>query len=179
MARLNRAGWVKRGVQNPETVQEHTEALINLASALSNNLPEFSELEKQEMVSMLEIHDWPESIVGDQIIVNPDPIEKEKLKATKYQQEYEAMQQICSNLGDTGSEIFNLWLRFENSSDKVAVLARQIDMYQAIEKALEYEKLGYPVSTQDFISYAEPTIIHPVLIQRLTDLKKQLLTLKQ
>jgi 5'-deoxynucleotidase YfbR-like HD superfamily hydrolase len=35
---LKRTGWVNRGVENPESVKEHTEALLVLAEELSKFL---------------------------------------------------------------------------------------------------------------------------------------------
>ena len=34
--KLKRTGWVQRGVENPESVKEHTEALENLLMNLQN-----------------------------------------------------------------------------------------------------------------------------------------------
>ena len=53
LGKLERTGWVKRGVKNPETVQQHTIALINLAAEIEG----LSEAEREGLCDMLEIHD--------------------------------------------------------------------------------------------------------------------------
>lgn len=62
---VNRTGWVNRNVENPETVKEHTEALLKLADEMLEYLtPE----ETDGLLEMLEVHDWPEAIHGDEVI---------------------------------------------------------------------------------------------------------------
>jgi hypothetical protein len=65
----------------------------------------------------------------------------------------------------------NLWLRFEEQGDFVSQFAKQLDIYQAMEKASEYEKAGEPVTAKEFIDYSEKDITHPVLVQRIKMLK--------
>jgi len=65
----------------------------------------------------------------------------------------------------------HVWLRFETSSDPAANFGRQLDKYQAIEKALEYEEVqGMPLF-QDFLTYCINFIHHPVLLERIEKLK--------
>ena len=84
------------------------------------------------------------------------------------------MKKICSTLGDSGKDILDLWIRFEKESSPMAVFANQVDKYQAIEKALEYELADESVSAQDFIDYSEKVITHPILLDRLQKVKDRL-----
>jgi len=172
---LKRTGWVNRGVRNPESVQEHIVATRNLVISEINSLVEFSPKEKEELLDMLEIHDWPESdeAVGDSVILKTNT-NRENLKKEKYELELSAMTKICEKLGDKGKIIFELWMKFEDGQDPVSSLARQIDKYQAMEKAFEYEQDRQTVSTQEFIEHDEEKIIHPVLVKRLQALKQKL-----
>ncbi len=176
---LKRTGWVRRGVKNPESVYEHTVALRNLVVSEINNLTDFSTEEKQEILDMLEIHDWPESDpnVGDIVIMKTDP-DREISKKEKSQLELEAIKKICEKLGDKGQRILELWMKFENGQDSLSSFAHQVDKLQAMEKAFEYEISGETVSTQDFISHDEHKIIHPILIKRLQALKEKLTRFK-
>lgn len=174
LGKLQRTGWVNRGVKNPESVQEHTIALRNLVIDLSNQLIEFSEKDKEDILDMLEVHDWAEAIVGDLITVTKDEVLRAKMLKDKSKAETDAMTQICGPLGSAGTEIFNLWTRFEERKDPAALFAHQVDKYQAIEKAIEYEQNGENVSTQEFIEYAEKDIVHPVLVHRLIGVKGKL-----
>lgn len=177
---LKRTGWVNRGVDNPESVQEHIVALRDLVISEINFLTEFSAEEKTELLDMLEIHDWPESDpqVGDLVVLMTD-INREILKKQKAQLELQAMTKICQNLGDQSKKIMELWLRFENGQDPLSLFARQVDKLQAMEKAFEYQQSGQRVSAQkDFIELDEESIVHPVLVKRLQILKQKIANFK-
>jgi putative hydrolases of HD superfamily len=122
---LKRTGWVMRGVKNPESVKEHTEALILLAKELT---PELSSNETDGLLEMLEVHDWPEALHGDEVILELKPNERKALKDVKFVNEQKALAEICAELPN-GNEIMSLWLRFENSDDPAAVFGRQLDKY--------------------------------------------------
>ena len=123
LSKLQRTGWVQRGVENPETVAEHTMALKRLGKILG----EFSETERKELLDMLEVHDWPEAVHGDEVILhNGDDSVYASLKSTKFEKEQNALRPICEKMGSVGKTIFNLWMRFETSDDAVANFHRII-----------------------------------------------------
>ena len=155
--KVKRTGWVDRGVRNPETVGEHTEQLIILAN---QNFPEMHGLNK-----MLKIHDWPEAKknVGDRRTDSFCPEDHRISKEEKKILEFEAMKDICSNLGHSGKIIINLWLEYEERKTERAQIAYQIDKLQAMLKAIEYQKDGQPVTAQEFIDYSGHEIKHPIL----------------
>lgn len=164
---LKRTGWVNRGVENPESVKEHTEALIMLAEEL---IPFLTKEEFDGLVDMLEVHDWPEAFYGDEVILELNPDTQKALKEIKFENERKALVQICDGLPG-GEEIMALWLRFELSSDPVADFGRQLDKYQAVEKALEYEQTQGIVLFEEFLRYSIHFIHHPVLLERIEQLK--------
>ena len=168
---IPRTGWVRRGIENPETVQEHTLALQKLVTELSNALSEFSAEEKEELMNILEVHDWPEALEGDQVTVTADPVERKKLKEEKFIAEHKAMITITKSLGEIGQQILSLWLRFESSNDALASFARQLDKYQAVEKAYEYETLQDKSVFKEFADYAAKDITHPILVERIADMR--------
>jgi putative hydrolase of HD superfamily len=162
-----RAGWVKRGVINPETVAEHTVALLPLGEGVAD-ASVFSEDEKNDLLAMLEIHDWPEAIDGDQITLTGVDVAKEASdKVVKHAKEIVAMRSITEPLGDVGTKLFNLWLRFEEAEDRVAKAGREIDKYQAIERAHQYEReQGIVGLGAEFERYSPP-VTNPYLLLRL------------
>jgi 5'-deoxynucleotidase YfbR-like HD superfamily hydrolase len=171
---LKRTGWIRRGVENAESVQEHTIACRNLVITLRNFLTEFSDQDILEILDMLEVHDWPESDpgVGDIVITQAGGDIK---KIEKFQAELMAINRICETLNTHGKRIFQLWVLFEQGQDSTSLFARQVDKLQAIERALEYERTGgNSVLTQEFIDSDGENITHPVLIKRLQNLKQQL-----
>lgn len=166
---LKRTGWVLHGVENPESVKEHTEALIALAEELT---PFLTLEETDELVEMLEIHDWPEAIHGDEVLLELDPEKRRVLKSAKFENERNALTIICKDLPN-GEEIMALWLRQENSDDPAANFCRQLDKYQAVEKALEYEMTqGIPLF-DEFLTYSINFINHPILLERIEKLKEK------
>lgn len=171
---LRRSGWVKRGVKNPETVQEHTTSLRDLAFSLFN---EITSDERRDLLDMLELHDWAEAVVGDEIIVTENVEDRAQLKKDKMQREFDAMVEICEGVGGaTGDRMLELWTRFETSpDDPAAVFGRQLDKYQAIERALDYEKTQNIPLFREFKDYAERAgqITHPVLLKKLEDLENE------
>lgn len=162
---LPRAGWVKRGVKNPESVKDHIIALRQLALSFEG----LSDVDRKDLAEMLEVHDWPEAIHGDEIILtHHDNYESRKL--TKAEKELTAMKDICGKLGEAGDTILKLWVRFETSGDTLASLGHELDKYQAIEKALEYEQAqGIPLF-KEFFEHNGPFITNPVLVKRLREL---------
>jgi len=166
---LKRTGWVDRGVENPESVKEHTEALVKLARELT---PFLTENEIDGLVGMLEVHDWPEAIHGDEVILEINPDERKALKEVKFENERKALAKICESTPG-GEKIMALWLRFENSSDPATEFGRQLDKYQAVEKALEYEQTQGIALFNEFLTYSINFINHPVLLQRIEQLKLQ------
>ena len=176
---LKRTGWVRRDVRNPESVQEHSVACRNLVISEINSLTEFTVKEKEELLDMLEIHDWAESDpgVGDLVILKTN-VDRETLKKEKTRLELEAITKICEKLGDKGKIILELWKRFEDGQDSLSSFAHQVDKLQAMEKAFEYEKEGQTVSAQDFIEHDEERIVHMVLVKRLQALKQKLSGIK-
>lgn len=169
LGKLSRTGWVNRGVENPETVQEHTLALVELATSFDT----LSNEERDGLAKMLEIHDWPEAIHGDEVILTMDAGKERSLKAMKFENEQKALAGMCEKLGEVGKEIMSLWLRFETSKDPAASFARQLDKYQAIEKSLEYERAqGIPMYAE-FRDYSKSKgeITHPLLLAKLLQLE--------
>jgi putative hydrolase of HD superfamily len=171
LGELKRTGWVNRGVANPESVQEHTVALINIASSLEG----LTEQEKEGLLDMLEVHDWPEAIHGDEVILSVDENKLKSLKEIKFENEQIALVSICEGLGKRGKEIMDLWIRFETSTDDAALFAKQLDKYQAIEKALEYEKSqGIPLF-KEFLDYSRQSITHPIILEKIKKLEQEFL----
>lgn len=170
LAEIPRTGWVMRQVGGPENVQQHTFDLLRLAQ----EIPGFETARADGLCEILEVHDWPEALIGDEVIlVWDDEAKKRKLKAEKHQREEAAMRTICAALPEKGEEVFSLWERYEAGVDPTARIAKQIDKYQAIEKALEYELAqGIPLF-KEFRDYLLDTLEHPSLLAELKQLENR------
>ncbi len=166
---LQRAGWVDHGVKNPESVKEHTIALLELAIEMEDEL---SEEEKFGLLEMLEVHDWPEALHGDEIILELKEGEQNQAKETKFKNEKRALQELCKDMPNR-EDIMDLWLRFESSDDPAASFGRELDKYQSVEKALEYEEEQGIALFEEFLKYSINFISHPVLLKRIEDLQSK------
>lgn len=167
LAEISRTGWVKRGILEPETVQEHIISLLKLISTFSH----LDENKKREIREMLEVHDWPEALVGDIVTYSNDPEERKRLLKEKEMLERDAMKKICEAIGEEGGTIFALWERFENSMDDLAVFARELDKYQAVEKAAEYQTIHNIPILDEFRNYAIQFIKNPIILERMKKLR--------
>jgi putative hydrolase of HD superfamily len=166
---LPRTGWVKRKIENPETVAEHTCALIDLAIELLDLFPEFSSSDKQRILEMLEIHDWPEyhpelgDIPSPELGTNGYMTKEEKVLF-----ENKIMQQIADGLGHDGAVILSLWRELVEQKTLASQFVHQLDKLQPILLAIKYEERGEcPGMAQDFYDFLGKQVVHPVLVQFL------------
>lgn len=159
---IPRTGWVDRGVKSPETVGQHSDELVVLAERLFK-VPGLS--------LILRIHDWAESDekIGDRRTDNLCPPEIRWTKEQKYQAELEAMQNICTTLGSPGKYILSLWIEFEERKTIRAKLAYQLDKFQMIMKAIEYQKSGQPITAQEFIDTNGKAIENSILKRMMAE----------
>ena len=166
---LQRTGWVEAGVPSPETVQEHTVATRLRAYEIASEHQLFSDCEMSDLLNMIEVHDWPEAIVGDLVV-----LEGSSELTEKQIKERVAMENICTDI-ERGVEILALWERFETGTDEVARFARQMDLFQSVEKAVEYEKLRSLAGlAREFVDYSRSRIDHSVLVGLIANIAKQL-----
>lgn len=91
-------------------------------------------------------HDIAEAIVGD--IVPHDPMGREE----KLRREREAMDKMKETLGDhpAGQRILDLWLEYEHQESEAAKYVKDIDRFEMILQALEYERDQPGLDLSDF-----------------------------
>uniref|UniRef100_A0A0E0CGM2 5'-deoxynucleotidase n=1 Tax=Oryza meridionalis TaxID=40149 RepID=A0A0E0CGM2_9ORYZ len=128
-----RAGWVRRGVQGPESVADHMYRM-GVMALVAADLP--SGVNRDRCVKMAIVHDIAEAIVGD--ITPSDGVPKEE----KSRREQEALDHMCSLLGGgpRAEEIRELWMEYEQNATLEAKVVKDFDKVEMILQALEYEK---------------------------------------
>lgn len=175
---LPRAGWVKRGVEEKkiESVGQHTEALTSLFNSVIEQIDPEKKLDRKKMLRLIQIHDWPEILAGDQVPYDDDPLIERKLEEKKVNDEQRAMELICARFGDKGTELMVLWLEYEANETPEAQIINQLDKIQALQKAFEYELAGEPVSAQEFVDLEKrkDRIKHPVLKEMMLDIERKI-----
>jgi putative hydrolase of HD superfamily len=129
---VKRTGWLKRGIENPETVADHTFAVAVITSLYSDLLG----LDSEKAMKMALLHDLQESITGD---ITPDSLSEHEKK----EKEENAIKEILRDLPD---EYLSLWKEYSIGITKEAKLVAQIDRLEMLLQADIYEKSGYDVS---------------------------------
>ncbi|XP_047077663.1 5'-deoxynucleotidase HDDC2-like [Lolium rigidum] len=128
-----RAGWVRRGLQGPESVADHMYRM-GVMALVAADLP--AGVNRDRCVKMAIVHDIAEAIVGD--ITPADGVPKEE----KSRREKEALDQMCALLGggSRADEIRELWMEYEDNATLEAKVVKDFDKVEMILQALEYEK---------------------------------------
>ncbi|GAB2219180.1 hypothetical protein Droror1_Dr00006811 [Drosera rotundifolia] len=126
-----RAGWVKRGVESPESVADHMYRMGIMALVA----PEIPGVDRDKCIKMAIVHDIAEAIVGD--ITPEDGVSKSE----KSRREQEALNHMCDLLGEgpRADEVSQLWMDYEVNSSPEAKIVKDFDKLEMILQALEYE----------------------------------------
>ena len=153
---VNRTGWIKRNIKNPESVADHSYSLAVLAIILA---PKFR-IDQCRAVKMALIHDIGESKIGDIITrgVGYDlPNLSSKLAAEK--NAVEAVSQLID-----GNEINELYREFQEQDTPEAKFVRELDGLDMALQAFEYEQ-QQQVQVQDIYDDIQTRIKDPVFIE--------------
>ncbi len=132
---VKRRGWSKIDVKtiDEESVAEHSyqTALITMLIA------DLKGYDSCKAVKLALIHDLAEAIVGDYM---PEEIDNTK----KHEEESDAMNKLLALLPEPLRDNYKrLWDEYISSSSKEADLVHQIDKFEMIIQADEYEHKGY------------------------------------
>lgn len=130
--RLPRAGYVLRGVDDPESVAEHSFHLALLLWALAPGLPE---IDLGRALELALIHDLPEIRIGDL----PRTAGRYLPEGAKAAAEATAMAELLAPLGDRGPALL---AEFEAGESPEARLVRACDKLQLMVKVFAYERWG-------------------------------------
>lgn len=157
---LPRAGWLRVGLEAPESVAGHSWGLAWLVLVLC---PE--ELDRERALSLAVVHDLPEILAGD-ITPHDDvpPAEKHRLEAA-------AADQL---LGDS-PRLRALWQEYDDHITPESVLVHQLDKLDMALQAVRYHR-DSGADTREFIrsamsrlSPAQQVLLRSVLPPGLAD----------
>ena len=136
---LPRTGWLRAGIENPESVAAHSWGVAWLCMILCPK-----ELDKLKVLEMALIHDLPEVRIGD--ITPYDGIEvaeKHKMESAAF---VEMTEQLCNR-----QHLRDLW----NEQSAEADFVKQMDKLDMALQAQEYGGL------EEFIDSALKVLIDP------------------
>lgn len=153
---LKRTGWVDNEVSFPESVADHMYRMSMLNFALVDQT-----LDKDRLIKICLCHDLAEAIAGD-----ITPTEKSGVtKEDKRKLEEDALSEIIADLDheELGGEIRGLWDEYEARTTPEAVVASQLDKFEMIVQADEYEKQHAADGKRldSFFDYTKGYFTHP------------------
>jgi len=128
---LKRTGWVRKGVDEPETVASHMYRM----AVMGMLLPQSADIDKSRVIKMALVHDMAEAIVGD---ITPHCGVSQTDKYTLEKQALLKMTDHISNR-DIAEEIISLWQEYEDASTDVAKMVKDFDKFDMVLQAYEYE----------------------------------------
>ncbi|MAG22024.1 MAG: hypothetical protein CL943_01785 [Candidatus Diapherotrites archaeon] len=165
-----RKGWIERGVQNPESVADHSQRLSVMAMVFAKKLG----LDENKALKLAVVHDLPESIAGDTVTRIREELQKIP-NHEKREKEEKALGELCEMLDeDNAKDLKERWFEFEEKKSKEARLVYELDRLEAIFQALEYEREGnFKVSLQEFYDYADARLKTPELRQVFKELMEK------
>ncbi len=164
---VKRTGWITFGrVKDPESVADHTMRLASLALVAGDELG----VDRRRLVDMAIVHDFAESIVGD--IVHEYADKELPNSQEKSQAEHSAIKELLKGL-ENGNEFLEMWEEFEDQKTEEAMVLKQLDKFEMVLQALEYEEVADPKNFEPFWINAKKHIRHPVIKKWLKEIEKQ------
>jgi putative hydrolase of HD superfamily len=153
LKKTKRTGWIRNGISSPESIADHMHRMAMIAWMIDD-----PNLDRNRLIKMTIVHDVAEAIVGD--LTPDDPVSKEE----KAQLERQAMKQLVDTLGQTehAKEMLELWEEYEEGITEEAVVCKDIDKFEMILQAYEYEK-EHQVVLQSFFDSTYGRFKHPKL----------------
>jgi putative hydrolase of HD superfamily len=142
---LRRKGWQIRGIEDAESVSDHSYQLALMALVLAEKHPD--SVNRDHCVALALVHDLGEAIVGD--ITPHDGISEDD----KHQRELEAIRQIDELIE---LDVESLWNEFEACETPEAQFVKSLDKFEMWFQARTYEaSTDKKENLQDFWGKAE------------------------
>ncbi|NTU79893.1 MAG: HD domain-containing protein [Chloroflexales bacterium] len=131
---LPRTGWLQRGLQNVESIADHSFGVAALALVVGDLYPE---LDRGKLLAMALVHDLAEALIGDL------PASASRLfgKGAKHDAERKAMLELLGDLPQADSYL-GLWEEYSQAATPEARLIKALDRLEMLAQALAYERAG-------------------------------------
>ncbi|MFH1714202.1 MAG: HD domain-containing protein [Candidatus Nealsonbacteria bacterium] len=189
LKKMERRGWVLRGIKNPETIAAHTFRMTLMAWVLCCK----KKLSLNKILKMSLIHDLCEVCAGDTTpydhMLPKDkkkwkPLfknwrrlskkEKERLFKNKHKKEKAGLNKLISGLpASLKGEIKDLWDDYEEGLSAEGRFVRQLDRIENLLQALEYRKEGKKIFINPWWVQIEELIDDPLLIEFMRTLESK------
>jgi putative hydrolase of HD superfamily len=188
---MPRTGWVLMGVENPETVADHT-FWVAMATWL---LSQKKNLNTERAIQTAIFHDLCETYSGDKtpfFYYNDLPKDKkdkekilmkwvrlsrkdkEKRSKAKLQKEKKALLKLTESLKpQLKKEILSLWLDYEKRRSKEGRFVKQLDRIDTLLKSIEYFDAKKKDGGTSWWELTEEIVDDPLLLEFLKIIQKR------
>ena len=167
--KLLRTGWVREGIEKPESVAEHLFSLSFLTMQLSPILAERlgHTLNTHKLLKMAMLHDLAEIEVGD-IVTSRGSVTNSKKQAQKRTLEKKGIKKLFSAVDPSNltSELFSEYIEHETVEAK---LLGQLDKLDMALQALSFE-LDQKKNLSEFFEHAKANITDEFLLEVLQEI---------
>jgi putative hydrolase of HD superfamily len=152
-----RPGWVLRGIRNPESVASHAFRVLVLAwvfgQSPNRNIKRLLKLALVHSLSaahieyispyekLLKLKRKPELLKKyPALVLRGSREQKEKIAALRFREEEKAVKRLTHGLPEPQkSEIYSLWLDFQNKSSREAKFLKTLDRVENLIQTCEYK----------------------------------------
>lgn len=146
LKQMTRSGWLQRGVPNPENVASHSYSMSLVALTMLELID--SELDREKVLSMVIIHDLPESLTSD----IPSPVKRffpKGMENVKRQIERGALAEITES-APFGERWRVLWDEYQQAETAEAKFIHDVDRLELYLQAYTYERQTGNAHLADF-----------------------------
>lgn len=178
-----RQGWIDRGVNDPESVADHSWSVALLSWTLAG---EREDLDRDRVLLLGLVHDLPEALAGDatpfdgqrdeegliaaEYFANA-PTYSTAAKDAKRQAEERALDEMLDGLPDSLSvEIRDAWREYEDAETPEARFVKQVDKLETVIQAKTYAAGQPELQIESFRQGARRDIQDPQLRRILEEL---------
>ena len=165
LKKIQRTGWVLKGIGNAEFVDQHSFRMAIIAMILAPKL----KINQLKLIKMALIHDLGEAIIGD--IKWEEGNKVVASQEEKHRDEKKAIGDMFSKNPDF-KEYIDLWNEFNDQKTKEAKALKLIDKLEMAIQAFEYEKEGYK-NLSEFWENAEKYLNGSLLEELFKNLKNR------
>lgn len=177
LKRLKRQGWIDRGVDQPESVADHSWRLALMVMLIASRN---AELDAERAVCLALVHDLPEAMTGDitpfddrlgvqavdrDALFHQTPEYSQRADRAKTDAERQAIHAITAELpGDLSAMLVDAWEEYEAFDTPEARLVHQLDKLETWLQALEYREIQPELIIESFRKGTERDVTDPELV---------------
>lgn len=183
LKRVRRQGWLDRGVDDAESVADHSWSVALLAWLLAADHPD---LDRPRVLLLGIVHDLPEALAGDSTPFDAHrnaagEIPEEHFSSApeytldrdtaKRELEEAALTEMTACLGDDAAkELRDAWREYDDALTPEARFVKQVDKLEAMIQARAYRDIDQEIVIESFLRGADRDIVDPVLRRHLRGL---------